>query len=48
MTDKKLKIYLYNAVDYMIQAGESEKYIADYIGIDQKELTKLLDNFEEF
>lgn len=42
----KIKHYLYNAIDYMLQAGESEQFICEYLGMSKEELVGLLDRFE--
>lgn len=40
-----MKKYLYNAIDYMLQAGESEQSICKYIGMSEEELIDFLDNY---
>ena len=43
MEQNKLKQYLYNAIDYMIQANESEEYICEYLEMSKEELQELLE-----
>ena len=41
MNKKRLKVLLYNAIDYMLQSSVSEKEIKEYIGATDKEMDEI-------
>lgn len=41
MSEKRLRVLLYNAVDFMLQSSVSEKEIRDYLGATEKEMDEI-------
>jgi len=44
MDEKRLRVLLYNAIDYMLQSSASEKEIKEYIGATDKEMDEIYYN----
>lgn len=44
MNEKRLRVLLYNAIDYMLQSSVSEKEIKEYIGATDEEMNEIYYN----
>lgn len=41
MDERRLRVLLYNAIDYMLQSSISEKEIKEYIGATDEEMDEI-------
>lgn len=41
MDEKRLRVLLYNAIDFMLQSSVSEREIKEYIGATDKEMNEI-------
>lgn len=46
MDEKRLRVLLYNAIDFMLQSSVSEREIKEYIGATDKEMNEIY--YDEF
>ena len=46
MDEKRLRVLLYNAIDFMLQSSVSERDIKEYIGATDKEMNEIY--YDEF